>query len=219
MKIYTQAEFNDIPRDNKGIKHCPNGDYSEIKFFGERCSFSERCSFGEYCSFGEWCSFGEYCSFGERCSFSERCSFGEYCSFSEWCSFGERCSFGMRCSFGEWCSFDKFCSFGEYCSFGKRCSFSEWCSFGERCSFGYRCFFENVGVAKAGYPFAAYIGAGSRQGSKTYFFNLEAGIYVRCGCFLGTLDEFIAKVEETHGDSHAGQEYKAIAELIRDKFS
>lgn len=123
MKIYTQAEFNDIPRDNKGIKHCPNGDYSEIKFFGERCSF------------------------------------------------------------------------------------------------GYRCFFENVGVAKAGYPFAAYIGAGSRQGSKTYFFNLEAGIYVRCGCFLGTLDEFIAKVEETHGDSHAGQEYKAIAELIRDKFS
>lgn len=153
MKIYTQAEFNDIPRDNKGIKHCPNGDYSEIKFFGERCSFSERCSFGEYCSFG------------------------------------------------------------------KRCSFSEWCSFGERCSFGYRCFFENVGVAKAGYPFAAYIGAGSRQGSKTYFFNLEAGIYVRCGCFLGTLDEFIAKVEETHGDSHAGQEYKAIAELIRDKFS
>ena len=195
MKRYTQAEFDAFERDEKGIKYCPTGDYSQIE------------NFGRLCNFGKCCRFGKYCCFGERCSFGERCIFGECCNFEVYCSFGKRCIFGECCSFGKWCSF------GEYCSFGEQCIF------GERCSFGERCNFEGIGRAKLGYPFAAWIGAGSRKGSKTYFFNLEQGVYVRCGCFSGTLSEFREKVRETHGTDGLAGEYLAIADLVERKFA
>ena len=177
MKRYTQAEFDAFERDEKGVKYCPTGDYSQIKSFGDQCRFGDRCSFGDRCIFGECCSFGE------RCSFEKWCSFGECCNFEECCSFGDRCSFGEQCSFGD------------------------------------RCDFEGIGSAKSGYPFAAWIGSGSRKGSKTYFFNLEQGIYVRCGCFLGTLPEFREKVRETHGTDGLAGEYLAIADLVERKFA
>lgn len=141
MKRYTQAEFDAFERDEKGIKYCPTGDYSQIE------------NFGRLCNFGKCCRFGKYCCFGERCSFGERCNF------------------------------------------------------------------EGIGRAKLGYPFAAWIGAGSRKGSKTYFFNLEQGIYVRCGCFSGTLSEFREKVRETHGTDGLAGEYLAIADLVERKFA
>lgn len=140
MKTYTQVEFDAFERDEKGVKYCPTGDYSQIK------------------NFGEWCRFEEGCSFGKRCSFGERCSFEKCCSF------------------------------------------------------------EGIGPAKSGYPFVAWIGAGSRPGSKTYFFNLEQGIYVRCGCFLGTLPEFREKVLGTHGTDGLAEEYLAVADLVEKKF-
>ena len=177
MKRYTQAEFDAFERDEKGVKYCPTGDYSQIKSFGDQCRFGDRCIFGRWCIFGE------------------------------------------RCSFGRWCIFGECCNFEAYCSFGKRCSFGRWCIFGEQCSFGDRCDFEGIGSAKSGYPFAAWIGAGSRKGSKTYFFNLEQGVYVRCGCFSGTLSEFREKVRETHGTSSLTDEYLAIADLVERKFA
>lgn len=44
------------------------------------------------------------------------------------------------------------------------------------------------------------------------------GVTVVCGCFTGTLDEFAAKVQETHGDSRYGREYRTIIEVIKIKF-
>ena len=41
----------------------------------------------------------------------------------------------------------------------------------------------------------------------------EDGVYVQAGCFFGTLDEFRAKVETTHGDNVHGNEY-GIAMLM-----
>lgn len=146
MKIYTQAEFDALERDEKGYRICPTGDYSAIEVFGGWCRFGARCSFGGWCRFGEGCSFGELCSFGKGCSFGEGCIFGE------------------RCSFGEGCSFE---NVGEYVSF---------------------------------YPYVAFIGCGSRVGSKTYVYNLDRGIYVRCGCFLGTLAEFRERVRTENAD-------------------
>lgn len=49
MKKYTQAEFDAIPRDDHGVKHCPTGDYSAIKYIPEWCRFAEGCK----CEFGE----------------------------------------------------------------------------------------------------------------------------------------------------------------------
>ena len=59
---------------------------------------------------------------------------------------------------------------------------------------------------------------GSRMGT-TYAYNTDKGIYVQCGCFFGTLDEFAAKVEQTHGDNLHGKVYKAIIEVIKLRFA
>ena len=114
----------------------------------------------------------------------KQCPSGDYSDIQV---FSDRCSFGEDCSFGEECSFGKWCSFGEYCSFGKWCSFSKQCSFGEDCSFGEECSFEGKGEYIGDYPFLAFVGFGSRIGSKVYFFNLQDGIYVRCGCWLSDI--------------------------------
>ena len=86
-------------------------------------------------------------------------------------------------------SFGKSCSFGERCSFGKECSFGEWCNLENNLRF------ENISeqidrVIKIGR-------IGSRKGC-TYFFKTLSQIYVRCGCFFGTIEKFEAQVNETH---------------------
>ena len=48
----------------------------------------------------------------------------------------------------------------------------------------------------------------------TYFFKLiDHSIYVRCGCFAGTLEEFRNKVKETHSDNFYAEGYLKIADL------
>jgi acyl-[acyl carrier protein]--UDP-N-acetylglucosamine O-acyltransferase len=53
----------------------------------------------------------------------------------------------------------------------------------------------------------------------TAFRDATCGVRVVTGCFSGTLEEFSKAVKETHGDSQLGREYKAIAEVIKVKFS
>lgn len=174
MKKYTQAEYDAIPRDENSFKHCPTGDYTEIRSFGERCRFGERCSFGKGCSFGEGCRFGNDGSFGEACSFGEGCSFGERCSIGKACSFGERCSFGEDCRFGANCSHE--------------------------------------GLTNSRYFACDRIGSEDR---KTYFFASDEGLFVRAGCFFGTLDAFVAKVKDVHAGTRYEREYLAAAELAK----
>lgn len=60
-------------------------------------------------------------------------------------------------------------------------------------------------------------GLGSRYGTTTIYRN-DGGITVVCGCFLGTLEEFEAKVKETHGGNLYGREYLKLIELAKLHF-
>ena len=105
--------------------------------------------------------------------------------------------------------------FGKRCSFGERCSFGRWCSFGKRCSFGEGCKIENIYEMQDMFK-AEGLGSAKRM---TYLFLLTDGsILVRCGCFCGTLTEFIDRAKETHGDSKYAQEYLMCAELAKLHF-
>ena len=75
MKIITQEEFDNLPRNELGIKVVPA--FSDLRLIK---TFPECCSFGVWCSFGERCIFGRGCSFGEGCSFGGGCNFGVCCS-------------------------------------------------------------------------------------------------------------------------------------------
>lgn len=57
---------------------------------------------------------------------------------------------------------------------------------------------------------------GSRESFTTFYRTKDGGISVSCGCFYGTLDEFAAKVEQTHADNQHGKSYRAAIELVRN---
>ena len=126
------------------------------------------------------------------------CPSGDYTGIS---SFGERCSFGEECRFGE------------RCRFGECCSFGEWCSFGEECNLENNLRFENISEQIDRVIKIDRIG--SRKGC-TYFFKTLSQIYVRCGCFFGTIEKFEAKVNETHKyNGKCRQEYLEAIKYIK----
>ena len=55
---------------------------------------------------------------------------------------------------------------------------------------------------------------GSR-GDATYFVQHADCIMVKTGCFWGSMDEFLAAVEKTHGENKHGRAYRAACELAR----
>ena len=58
---------------------------------------------------------------------------------------------------------------------------------------------------------------GSRNGYTTIF-HTDKGVFVMCGCFKGTLDEFEAKVKETHEGNKHERDYLALIQFAKVKF-
>ena len=54
---------------------------------------------------------------------------------------------------------------------------------------------------------------GSRLSFTTFFQNKDKGITVSCGCFLGTIAEFRAKVTDTHGNNKHAKMYNLAADM------
>lgn len=64
------------------------------------------------------------------------------------------------------------------------------------------------------------IGGFGRIFRTTTFFRCQDGkVRTQCGCFYGDLNEFRAKVKETHGESKLAKEYLMIADLMEMHFS
>ena len=208
MKLFTQEEFDNFPIINN-CKQCSSGDYTKIKKFEDDCIFGESSKFGEYCEFGrrchfrDQCEFGNGCKFGGYCDFGRKCRFGEYCEFCNDCSFSEDCTFGLTCSFGIWCLFNT-------------CQIGQDSSFGECCIFEGKCIFENGHVSKNKYPLLIFSGFGTVRRT-TYFFNCTDGIWVRCGCFFGDIEQFRERVKQTR-KGRLGKEYLMIADLVEMKW-
>lgn len=59
---------------------------------------------------------------------------------------------------------------------------------------------------------------GGRNDTLTAF-KTKTGFLIKVGCFLGTLELFLEKVKETHGNNKYAKEYEAIAEVIKVRFS
>jgi len=219
LKKYTQKMFDAIPIVNC-IKNCPFGDYSDIKIFQSNCVFAGECRFGNdsmfgiMCKFGPLCSFGLYCKFDDNCEFENACMFGHESAFGKYCFFGDDCSFLGNCNFLEYCSFSYSSMFGRQCWFSDCCIFGEDCSFGDYSTFGKSCVcefgeFDNM-------VSCCRFGSAERT---TYFFHLINGdIFVRCGCFSGSLNEWEEQVKETHKGTHLGTAYLLLIPAIKEQF-
>ena len=67
--------------------------------------------------------------------------------------------------------------------------------------------------------YACVNGFGSVYKNTTFFRCEDDLIRAQCGWFYGTIDEFRAKVKETHGDSKYAKEYLMIADLMEYHFA
>ena len=59
---------------------------------------------------------------------------------------------------------------------------------------------------------------GSRNGYTTIF-HTDKGMFVQCGCFKGSIEEFEEKVKQTHNGNKHERDYLALIEFAKIKFS
>jgi len=67
----------------------------------------------------------------------------------------------------------------------------------------------------AQYDYTAFNLIGSRDGTTTFVRQKQGGIWVRCGCYSGTINEFEDRVRKTHGDNAHAKAYLAAIEYAR----
>ena len=60
---------------------------------------------------------------------------------------------------------------------------------------------------------------GSENRSTTFFKTRHEEVLVICGCFVGTLENFVEQIKETHGDNKFAKEYLLMVELVKVKFN
>lgn len=144
-EFYETGDFESFERDERGYKHLPSGNWSNVDFGADnaRLVFADGCElngvvFGDGCVFGEktifyGCTFGAGYVFGNSCKFRDGCKLGDGCTLGDGCELGD-CTLGDGCKLGDKCE----CGgvvFGDNCTFGWGCYFGG-CEFGDRCTFG-----------------------------------------------------------------------------------
>ena len=139
-------------------------------------------------------------SFGEGNSFGKGNRFGEGNRFGAYNNFGADNSFGARNSFGEGNRFGAYNNFGENNRFGARNNFGEGCK---------------LEKTKPLIGRVVYYGGGyGSEGRTTYAIPMKSGVYVRCGCWAGSLKEFRERVEKVYQDNPIQEEYLLLANLF-----
>ena len=59
---------------------------------------------------------------------------------------------------------------------------------------------------------------GSRS-AYTQIYRTDKGVYVKCGCFFGTIEEFAGKVQKTHAGNKYERDYSALIEYAKIRFA
>ena len=137
------------------------------------------------------------------------------CGDAELCGNAKVCGNARVCGNAEVCGNAWVYGNAEVCGNAKVCGDAELC--GNAWVYGNA---ELCGNARV-YGNADYItikGLGSRYRDTTIFKTRNEDVVVRCGCFYGTLTEFVNEVGITHGDSKYAKEYLALVELAKIHF-
>jgi uncharacterized protein YjbI with pentapeptide repeats len=63
------------------------------------------------------------------------------------------------------------------------------------------------------------IGPIGSRADYTHIYRTDKGVYVKCGCFFGTVDEFASKVKDTHGDNKYANQYFKVIDFVNKYFA
>ena len=149
------------------------------------------------------------------CGDAELCGNAKVCGNARVCGNAEVCGNAWVYGNAEVCGNAKVCGDAELCGNAWVYGNAELC--GNAWVYGNA---ELCGNARV-YGNADYItikGLGSRYRDTTIFKTRNEDVVVRCGCFYGTLTEFVNEVGITHGDSKYAKEYLALVELAKIHF-
>lgn len=89
--------------------------------------------------------------------------------------------------------------------------------FGDAWAYGIACICGDACVCSDS-DYICFKGFGSENRNTTMFRTKNGDVYVCCGCFRGSLKEFLEKVKETHGSSIYAKEYLACVEVAKIHF-
>lgn len=199
MKRFTAPEIKQhiIACIKKQRKTMPPGDYSATKRFPAGLTFK-----GEF-------RFSQFTTFGDDAKFTGKAMFGQFCTFGNRCVFEWSANFGLNTRFGTHCVFAGDAVFASHCYIGANAKLSTNVILPQFCFFGrdaelttppylgllpltLRCSkLEGPGSS----PYIVVTGFGSENRTTT-FFNTNQGIFVKAGCFFGSLEKFRAKVKK-----------------------
>ena len=81
MKVFTQEEYDAIERDKYGVKHLPQGDYSQVTLKGSHNTLGNRNTLGNFNTLGDRNTLGNFNTLGKSCYFGEFFIHGKNTSF------------------------------------------------------------------------------------------------------------------------------------------
>ena len=62
------------------------------------------------------------------------------------------------------------------------------------------------------------IGPIGSRADYTHIYRTDKGIFVKCGCFFGTVGEFASRVKDTHGDNKFANQYLKVIDFVNKYF-
>lgn len=225
MKVFTQADFETLARDDNGFLHLQSGDWSNVNFnYTNALAFAYNCRLGNNCKLGKHCKLDKRCTLGDNCTLGKCCELGSRCTLGDGCILGDRCIFGDRCTLGDRCILDNCCTLGDYCilgydcMLGARCTLGTCCTLGDYCTLGDDCELENGAVKNA--TFFKVSNIGSRSDTAYCYCNTMTGaVYVRAGCWFSGVDDFIKRVRQVYAGARHEKDYLAMAEFAKMRFA
>lgn len=229
MVKFWQVDFAALKRTADGYIHLPAGDWSGVDFGGADqlhiaagSILGDECHLGDGCVLGEDCILGDFCELGNNCVLGDRCTLGYRCMLGSDCILGDGCSLYDGCELGDGCKLGNDCILGDGCILGRQCELGNECELGNRCTLGDGCSMEGGRVQNAAYAIVTNIG--SHNDSACAYCNTQTGdIYVRVGCWFGSLDDFIVRVEYVLAyyppEQPYIEDYRAFVEFARARFA
>ena len=128
--------------------------------------------------------------------------------------FGSAYVFDNASVYGNAYVFDNARVYGDAYVFDNARVFGSAYVFDEACVYGNACVCDNAKV-RGIRDVLCISPIGSRNDVTTFFKTKDKGICVKCGCFTGTIDDFLEAVNETHGENKRAKAYRLACELAK----
>lgn len=213
MRKMTQAEFNELERNESGYLVIPEcTDCTEIDFgAASRVILGNCCELGNRCELGYGCKLGDECKLGNCCVLGYECKLGDGCTLGSGCVLGDECMLGECCDLGNWCDLGECCDLGSWCELGYGCKLGDECKLGYGCKLGeyidVRATFEAGRVQDGLYVQVGNVG--SKHRTAYFYVDKDGAMFVRAGCWIGTLNDFKVRVKDVHGGTIYEAQYMA----------